>query len=277
MMWFGSSPTPPPPDWWMARCEAWPYGERLFFTGLASAIHLLVLYASCGLFMLADAQGFWLQCQLPRGRPDLKATTVANIALNRRAAREQMIGALVITPALLYVAFPAVSPFINVCGRMPPPTTWAKDIAIMIVGCDCIFYWVHRACHASPSLYKLHKQHHEFKATTVWASEYFGIVDFLLNVLPGVLPALVLRVHLAVLMLFTALRMWQTVQSHSGYDLPYDPFNRGIFHGGARRHDFHHSHHNGCFADFLPFWDWLCGTDAAYTTYWQKHRDAAAY
>ena len=67
----------------------------------------------------------------------------------------------------------------------------------------------------------------------MWASEYFGIIDFVFNVLPGVVPALMLRAHFAVLMLFTALRMWQTVQSHSGYDLPYDPFNRGVFHGGG--------------------------------------------
>ena len=127
-------------------------------------------------------------------------------------------------------------------------------------------------------LYKhVHKQHHEFKATTVWASEYFGIIDFVFNVLPGVVPALMLRAHFAVLMLFTALRMWQTVQSHSGYDLPYDPFNRGVFHGGARRHDFHHSHNHGCYADFLPFWDWLCGTDKAYNAFWDKHKSLAAY
>jgi sterol desaturase/sphingolipid hydroxylase (fatty acid hydroxylase superfamily) len=66
------------------------------------------------------------------------------------------------------------------------------------------------------------------------------------------------------------------VQSHSGFDLPYDPFNRGVFHGGARRHDFHHSHNHGCYADFLPFWDWLCSTDGAYKAYWDKRKHLAA-
>jgi sterol desaturase/sphingolipid hydroxylase (fatty acid hydroxylase superfamily) len=111
----------------------------------------------------------------------------------------------------------------------------------------------------------------------VYASEYFGVVDFMLNILPGVLPALLLRSHLAVVLLFTALRQWQTVQSHSGYDLPFDPFNRGPFHGGSRRHDFHHSHNSGCYSDFLPFWDWLCSTDGHYRAYWLKHADVAAY
>ena len=118
----------------------------------------------------------------------------------------------------------------------------------------------------------LHKKHHEFRATTVWASEYFGVVDFVLNVLPGVLPALAMRSHLETLLTFTALRMWQTVQSHSGFDLPLDPMNRGPFYGGARRHDFHHSHNAGCYSDFLPFWDWLCGTDRHYKAFWEREQ-----
>ena len=66
-------------------------------------------------------------------------------------------------------------------------------------------------------------------------------------------------------------------QTHAGYDLPFDPFNRGVFHGGARRHDFHHSHNHGCFADFLPFWDWLCGTDLKYKEYWEANKALATY
>ena len=183
---FGSQPPPPPAqpvDWWQAQCAAWPYGERMFFTAVTSGVHLLILYASCGIFMLASTYGTWQTCLLPRERADLKATTEANVDLNRRAANEQHLGAFVITPALLCLAFPAIAPLIDMCGALPPPGVWVRDVALMIVGCDCIFYWVHRACHASPWLYKnVHKQHHEFKATTIWASEYFGVVDFLFNV-----------------------------------------------------------------------------------------------
>ena len=165
----------------------------------------------------------------------------------------------------------------SVCGPLPPARTWGRDIALQIVCCDGLFYWIHRMLH-HPVLYRLlHKKHHEFRATTIWASEYFGEVDFVLNVLPGVIPALLLGAHFAVLMAFTVIRQWQTVQSHSGYDLPFDPFNRGIFHGGARRHDFHHTHNNGCYSDFLPFWDWLCGTDRKYAEYWQMNRHRASY
>ena len=65
---------------------------------------------------------------------------------------------------------------------------------------------MHRLLHANGWLYRVvHKQHHEFKATTVWASEYFGIVDMVLNILPGAIPAIAMKSHFMVLMLFTAI------------------------------------------------------------------------
>ena len=48
------------------------------------------------------------------------------------------------------------------------------------------------------------------------------------------------------------------------------PFTRG-----ASRHDFHHSHNSGCYGDWLPFWDWLMGTDEAYTASWAKQQQTA--
>ena len=48
---------------------------------------------------------------------------------------------------------------------------------LLIVGCDTMFYWTHRLLHVPPLYAWFHKQHHEYKASTVWASEYFGIVD----------------------------------------------------------------------------------------------------
>ena len=37
------------------------------------------------------------------------------------------------------------------------------------------------------------------------------------------------------------------------------------------RHDFHHSHNSGNYGGFFMFWDWACGTDAAY----KRHLRAA--
>ena len=120
------------------------------------------------------------------------------------------------------------------------------------------------------------------------------------NIMPGVIPAFFIKPHFATFLLFTAIRQWQTVQSHAGYHLPWDPLNCGVFKDGAARHDFHHSGNKGCFGklffvarssdlfvststmawqtyrkfvgsclnfatgDWTPMWDRLCGTEGDY-------------
>ena len=252
--------------------------QEIFVVVVATLLHAVALWGSASVFVLAERLKLFERYRLPRDAAHLRAEHPSNLALNKSARQDVVIGTLVIVP----VVVAGVSPLIrysgmSVCGPLPPARKWLLDIALQIVGCDALFYWIHRTLH-HPLLYRtLHKKHHEFRATTIWASEHFGEVDFVLNVLPGVIPALLLGAHFAVLMAFTVIRQWQTVQSHSGYDLPFDPFNRGVFHGGARRHDFHHTHNHGCYSDFLPFWDWLCGTDRKYAEYWQKNCHRAAY
>jgi sterol desaturase/sphingolipid hydroxylase (fatty acid hydroxylase superfamily) len=68
---------------------------------------------------------------------------------------------------------------VEVAAPIPSPVNWAMHFLFMLVGCDCIFYWVHRSLH-HPLLYKhIHKKHHKYTATNVWASEYFGVLDML--------------------------------------------------------------------------------------------------
>lgn len=189
-----------------------------------------------------------------------------NKKLDNDAFIEQLIGTFFVVPVISYFGyFPLKSYGVPLTFYpLPSLSDCLRDLLLLIVLCDTIFYWIHRTLH-HPLLYSsLHKKHHAYKGSTVYASEYFGVVDFVLNILPGVLPAILLRVDLSTFLLFTALRGWQTVQSHAGYDLPFDPLNRGVFHGGARRHDFHHSHNCGCYGDWTPIWDWLCCTDKEY-------------
>jgi len=75
-----------------------------------------------------------------------------------------------------------------------------------------------------------------------------------------------LAVHPMVLAVYFALRMEESVEEHSGYDVYYSPWRliRNNDH-----HDFHHSHNVGSYGTF-PFWDWFCGTDKAYREWKQK-------
>jgi sterol desaturase/sphingolipid hydroxylase (fatty acid hydroxylase superfamily) len=56
--------------------------------------------------------------------------------------------------------------------------------------------------------------------------------------------------------LFLALRIWETVDAHSGYRIPFSPWT---YLSGAVNHDLHHSANLGNYGLF-GFWDWICGT-----------------
>ena len=152
--------------------------EQVFVTIFASLVHALTLWLPCLLFAAAERFGFWNHHKLPRpkstaGPPD----DPQNKKLNQRAMLEQIVGSLVLVPLVVhFVAYPAlVASGVGISTAPPDIIVVVGDVVVMIVACDAMFYWVHRTCH-HPLLYKhIHKQHHEFKGTTIWASEYFGV------------------------------------------------------------------------------------------------------
>jgi sterol desaturase/sphingolipid hydroxylase (fatty acid hydroxylase superfamily) len=63
-------------------------------------------------------------------------------------------------------------------------------------------------------------------------------------------------------------RVSEIVNSHSGYVVPFSPWEIVPFvQGGADRHEFHHSNNVGSYGSFTKFWDWLAGTDEAFNRF----------
>ena len=243
----------------------------LFVVATASILHAITLWSFCAWFLFLDRLPSCKKYKLPRTRPDLNPKLLKNVQLNASAVFEQLVGTVVVVPLGVWVLCPVLRwRGVHVCDTSVSVPSACVHLLGMVIGCDTMFYWVHRLLHDNKWLYRtVHKQHHEFKGTTVWASEYFGVIDMVLNILPGVLPAVVMGSHFSVLLVFTALRQWQTVQSHAGYNLPWYLDFCNVF-DGARRHDFHHSHNVGCYGDWFGFWDWLCGTDVPFNKYLKK-------
>ena len=66
--------------------------------------------------------------------------------------------------------------------------------------------------------------------------------------------------------IYVAMKLYQSLEAHSGYNIPF-PFSISSVidcMDCAPAHDFHHSANVGNFGGFFMFWDWICGTDAAY-------------
>jgi len=148
------------------------------------------------------------------------------------------IGNTIFNPLQLYLLYPVFAyQGMSIHAPLPGWSTLAWQIPFMWYFNDFGFYWAHRMFHAFPSLYKLHKQHHTFTSTIGFAAEYAHPLEaFLANGLPTIGGALILGVHMWVLWLWLFIRIWETVEAHSGYVFKYSPIHILPGSGGAKWH-----------------------------------------
>jgi sterol desaturase/sphingolipid hydroxylase (fatty acid hydroxylase superfamily) len=71
---------------------------------------------------------------------------------------------------------------------------------------------------------------------------------------------------------YMGIKVWQSVDAHSGYNLPFplSPWSTLPGMDCAPAHSFHHSHNTGNFGGFTMFWDHVCGTDLPYRKHLAK-------
>ena len=107
--------------------------------------------------------------------------------------------------------------------------------------------------------------HFTFFCNNTRASEYFTTLEeFSTGVIPTFSGPLLLGLHPILIGLFVMLRVSESADAHCGYDFPWSIWRLGR---PGDRHDFHHSHNLGNYGAWFSFWDWICGTDAAYQQY----------
>ena len=134
---------------------------------------------------------------------------------------------------------------------------------------DVLFYFAHRMLHHK-SIYKyIHKAPHRFKASSGLAAEFaHPIEDLFANLIPTLIGCFVMGSHVVVLWLWLAYRLYETVDTHSGYRFEWNITELLPFTGGREEHYFHHSHNVGCYgAWYLDRW---LGTDVAFREYKQQ-------
>ena len=148
----------------------------------ASVLHAVTLWGFCLLFLLLDRFPSCRHHRLQRPKLEhLRPDSPKNLALDAVAFREQLLGTFVVVPLGVLLLTPVLAWRGNtICEdeNSSTKTGLIMHVVGMVCGCDLIFYWTHRLLHENKWLYRnVHKQHHEYKATNVWASEYFGVVD----------------------------------------------------------------------------------------------------
>lgn len=221
------------------------------------------------LMAIVRRNGLFKDYQLQRPRPAPESELLHECLVKNLRSH------FAVTPLLLYLfvydAYVYMGMKIDYASWQATPwITIFRDLFISLVLNDTGFYWSHRALH-SPFLYKrIHKQHHQFKAPVPEASEWaHPVEDIFGNILPTLAGCFLMGSHLYLVAFWLWLRLWKTLDAHSGYNLP---FPLSIWHClpgmlGSEMHDFHHESKEGmnsCFGAMTTFWDVVCGTDKAF-------------
>lgn len=137
---------------------------------------------------------------------------------------------------------------------------WAQAVVAVGLG-DLLVYGFHRACHASPLLWRFHAVHHSSEHLDFVAAHREHPIDGIVTQLCVNLPAFVMGFPIHQIAAFLAARGMWAVFIHSNVRLPLGPL-RWLF-GAPELHHWHHARvertrHN--FSNLAPWVDVLFGT-----------------
>lgn len=174
---------------------------------------------------------------------------------------------------------------ISVTVPFPSLKVMALQVAIFFFFEDMWHYYFHRLFHYGWFYKNIHKQHHKYAAPFGFAAEYAHPVEvmslgvgtvgfpvlyaFLAKTYPNwSLPEL----HLFTITCWIVLRLFQAVDSHSGYDFPWSLNHFLPFWAGAAHHDLHHHYFIGNYASSFRWFDYVLGTESGPVAKRQRER-----
>ncbi|CAF0975642.1 unnamed protein product [Rotaria sp. Silwood1] len=166
-----------------------------------------------------------------------------------------------LTPVLYYIF--NYFGHVDVQGVRPSWSTILFQIGLFILSEDTIFFWTHYLLH-TPWLYKnIHKKHHVYKQPTGVTAVLSDPIESIINQFAvWFMPILLKETHIFTICLWAAIRVYQTILAHSGYDFPYISTQYWFpdLMPGALAHDFHHQHGKWSYGSFFSIWDHIMGT-----------------
>lgn len=132
-------------------------------------------------------------------------------------------------------------------------------LALVFVAADLVGYWVHRAMHRVPWLWRFHKLHHEATELSFLDAWRQHPVDFVLHGIAVGLPGALLGASLSELASVVVARKAFTTFLHANLKLDF-----GLVLASPTFHARHHSadprDYDTNFAGTFPVWDVLFGT-----------------
>jgi len=170
----------------------------------------------------------------------------------------QAITLLTLRPAMVFFDWAKVPRLVALVGSAP--------LALQVVGAilvaDFTQYWVHRAFHTVPALWRFHAVHHSVEAMDWLAGSRLHIVDAVVTRALTYVPIYVLGFSRPAIIAYVAVVVVQATFIHANVRWEFRPV-RGLVATTC----FHHWHHGAereavdkNFAVHTPVWDRLFGT-----------------
>lgn len=176
--------------------------------------------------------------------------------------------------ALIQVALPRVLAALGAIAiaawmhEHAPSTLWPQDwplaaqAVLMVATIDLVRYWLHRACHQFPLLWRLHEVHHSPDILYVLNVGRFHPVEKVLHFCLDTAPFLVLGVSPELIASYFLLYSVNGLFQHSNVRLRYGWLNYVV--GSAETHRWHHARDPktaACnFGNTTIVWDLVFGT-----------------
>jgi sterol desaturase/sphingolipid hydroxylase (fatty acid hydroxylase superfamily) len=128
------------------------------------------------------------------------------------------------------------------------------QIMVTLLLYDLIFFIIHKSLH-SKYLYWIHKKHHEYTNTVIWADTHTSFIEVLLvAVFPYIIIGMLFDTHVYTQCMLIIVSITLGISQHSNYDLPYSPFDLIPFSNTNKAHVYHHKLLN---VNFAPYWTTL--------------------
>ena len=159
-------------------------------------------------------------------------------------------------------------------GPVPPWYVIGGQVLLFAVLDDFLFYWLHRAMHVRPFLYrKIHTVHHRIPTPLAISGNYMHPLEFLMISSMILIGPILVGAHILTLYIWVVVRQWEAAEQHSGLQMAWNPAHWLPFYDGAVFHDFHHSKFYGNYAGLFSWTDSLFRTRSKrYDEYLQSKR-----
>lgn len=196
---------------------------------------------------------------LSRGRPALRRLAILDLCHVFYSGLLIKSGLIVLVGAAVFLGQSFTPAAISTVIAAQP--IWLQFIEATILA-DLVFYAVHRAFHAVPALWRIHKIHHGIEEMDWLAAYRVHPIDQVLTKGLSLFPIFALGFSAPALALFLVVYRWQSLLIHSNANVRFGPFRWIV--ASPRFHHWHHANHPEAidrnFAGQLPFIDLLFGT-----------------